>query len=156
MQQLELYCQNLLSVYKKETRFLSSFSLVNDIGYADFSVNSDFYSGHEKMAHFTAPQFQICLNQLLFVYIAATGKYEKLFAQYNYSSEYIQNFQNNNTFITKQNCRFCKQIDTKETIPARMKIIREKQIRKLNLLELEFDFYNGCCTGEVTVAIVAE
>ncbi len=156
MQNLNGYIINLLNVYTPETRFLKKFSLSDKTGYAEFNVRSAFYSSIEELGHLTAVQMQICINQLLFVFISALGKYDKLFAEHGYDMDYINKFQNNNTFNTRQSYNFHKRIDTSQVITAKMTLVKEKLIRDLLIMDIEFEFNDHKLTGCVRIAIKME
>lgn len=153
MQNLEVYITNLLNVYTPETRFLKKFTVTDRAGFAEFFVQSAFYSSIEELGHLTAVQMQICINQMLFVFISALGKYDKLFGEYGYDMDYINKFQNNNTFITRQSYNFHKRIDTSQEINAKMSLKKEKLIRDLLIMDIEFEFSNHSLTGDVRIAI---
>lgn len=156
MENIEGYIHNLLNVYTPETRFLQNFRLEDSIGHADFKVNSEFYSSNEEMSHLTAVQMQICINQLLFVYISALGKYDKFFSGQHSDMAYINEFQNNNTFITCQAYYFHKRIDTSGLISAKMWLKKEKMIGNLLIMDVEFDFSHRSSSGDVRIAIKNE
>lgn len=139
-----------LSAYKKETQFLDSFELVGNKGTATFITNSKFYSLTKlPVDHFTAVELQICLNQLLFIYFAHLGLFDKEIIP-TISNNFIDSLAKNN-FITEQITHFKKDINPSEIIRGEIEVLRSKKIGNVTFMDCRFQFGEGCF-GTVKVA----
>jgi hypothetical protein len=142
--------ETFLSPYKKESRLLKSFELVGNKGIATFMANSDFYCiTQEPVHHFTAVELQVCLNQLIYVYLAHLGIYGENF-NISTKEDFIKTL-NSNNFITEQITHFKKEIDSSQIIHGEIEMLKSKKIGKMKFMECQFQFGKQCF-GSVKLA----
>lgn len=133
---------NFLRYYKPEARFIKSFELKENKGFALFNINCGFYCDpSQNLQYLSAVEFQLCLNQLMFVYFATLGLIPV-----------DQEFDSRNYLITAQNMQFKKFSNTSIPINGEICIVDSKRIKNKTFLICSFKLGEGC-SGSVTAIL---
>ncbi len=137
--------------YNKETQFLKSFTQEGEKGIGTFIINSDFYMKADTPLHYlSAVEMIICLNQLLYVYLAHTGLIqvdENREPDLNYMHELIYN-----KYIISQTYRFRKKIDITNGTTGSIEVISSKKIKEQRMVICKYNF-DDKCFGEVKIML---
>lgn len=139
----------VLAVYKPQQRVLCEATVDYPSANGKFRIGPCFYA-LEDFHHATDIEIQLCLNQLLYatVYQAIRDK------SHPYLDKDFEKLQKEGMLIAESRKRFRRPIHTDKEIYGAINIVNLRKRKNVVFANVDFEFENRSCVGELELAIV--
>ncbi len=156
------FINKVLTPYRQSATYLKSASVENQdsknikdiLATGEFSIGTSCYI--DDTGHFNAVEYNICFNQLAYVFIAHCVTSGAISEFSDYTLEDFFKNQLSKMLICKISSKFPKMLDTKRFY-GKLRIISLKKLGSLVVINFSCDFNDdkeGKSSGEVTCALV--
>lgn len=153
-QELPAWAGRLLECYIPEARYLTRFKMVDGIGHARLRVQSPHYCKCPGLEHLTMAELQLCINQMVYCYFAATGALATFDDYTLYSVSQLAEWQARKTFIIEQGLRFHRPIPVTGSFSGTLQMRKFRRTPGIYVADVDFDFARGACVGSLRAAAV--